>query len=154
MPNNIIDRYNQLRDSCKVSGKRKLSHTIRLLAGEGKYIKRIKEFKFGGNNIECPFCKMDYVREFKEGDRFKCGFCKKIFSIKVNTPFQGSRLPLDKWFDAIALLQQNKDISSIKLAKRLNITQKTAWYMMQRLKTFEDGRYLGMDVEFGRVVKS
>ncbi len=149
MSNNVIDRYNQLRDSYKVSSKRKLSHTIRLLAGDGKYIKRIKEFRWKGNNIECPFCKRDYVREFKEGDRFKCGFCKKIFSIKVNTPLQGSRLSLEKWFEAIAFLQQDKDISSVKLSQQLKITQKTAWLMMQRLKTFDDGRYLEMNVEFG-----
>ena len=128
-----------------------MSHTLRLLTGDGKYIQRIKEFKWGnGNNIECPFCKMDYVREFKGGDRFKCGICKKIFSIKVNTPFQGSRLSLCKWFEAIALLQQDKSISSVKLSKQLNITQKTAWFMMQRLKTFEGGRYLEMDVVVGR----
>ena len=125
-------------------------HTLRLLTGDGKYIQRIKEFKWGDGNIECPFCKMDYVREFKEGDRFKCGLCKKIFSIKVNTPFQGSRLSLYKWFETIALLQQNKDISSVKLAKQLGITQKTGWFMMQRLKNFEDGRYLGMDTEVRR----
>ena len=116
-------------------------------------VNTFKELKSSNGEIEIqnvPYCKMDYVREFKEGDRFKCGFCKKIFSIKVNTPFQGSRLSLAKWFEAIALLQQNKDISSVKLSKQLNITQKTAWFMMQRLKTFEGGRYLKSNVVVGR----
>lgn len=146
MPNNLINRYHELKDSYKVSSKRRIVHRFKLLTGDGRYIQKLKDFRWEKNNVECPYCTMDYVREFKEGDRFKCGFCKKIFSIKVNTPFQGSRLPLATWCQAIKLLQQDKNISSVKLSKELNITQKTAWFMMRRLKTFEGGRYLEMDV--------
>lgn len=147
MPKDVASRYDKLVNSHRVISKRKLVHKFKLLTGEGRYVKRIKDFRWSNNNknMECHFCKKDYVCEFKEGDGFKCGFCKKIFSIKAGTPFQDSRLSLETWFKAIKLLQQNKNMSSIKLSQELKITQKTAWMMIKRLKTFERGKYLGMD---------
>ncbi len=87
------------------------------------------------NGIECPFCARKNICEFRDGERFKCKDCEKIFSFKVGTPFEGSRLPLEKWFRAIELLKQG-NISSIKLSKELKVTQKTAWLMMGRLKDY------------------
>ena len=85
------------------------------------------------NGTECPFCSSHGIYEFKDGERFKCKDCEKIFSIKVGTPFENSRLPLSKWFKAIILLKQNK-LSSAKLSKELEVSQRTAWYVASRLK--------------------
>ena len=52
-----------------------------------------------------------------------------------------------KWFNTIELLRQNINISSIKVAQKIKVTQKSAWFMIQRLKTYEGGRYLGIDVD-------
>ena len=147
MPNDVASRYDKLVNSYRVSSKRRIVHRFRIATGDGRFIERIKEFRWSNNNknMECHFCKKDYVREFKEGDRFKCGFCKKIFSIKAGTPFQNSRLSLETWFKAIKLLQRDKNTSSIKLSQELKITQKTAWMMIKKLKCFERGKYLGMD---------
>lgn len=85
------------------------------------------------NGIECPFCTRKNICEFRDGERFKCKDCEKIFSFKVGTPFEGSRLPLEKWFKAMRLLTQG-NISGIKLAKELGVTGKTAWLMTAKLK--------------------
>lgn len=61
--------------------------------------------------------------------------CKKQFSVKVGTIFEESRLTLDKWFVAIWLLTGAKNgISSHELARSLGITQKTAWFLLHRVR--------------------
>ena len=66
---------------------------------------------------------------------FKCRDCKKQFSVRTGTIFEESRLPLQKWFYAIYLLtSQKKGISSVRMAEYLDITQKTAWFMLQRIR--------------------
>lgn len=89
------------------------------------------------NGVECPFCQSHSICEFKDSERFKCKECKKIFSVKVGSIFEHSRLSLVKWFKAIQILLKSSDISSIRLSKELGVTQKTAWMMMDKLKNGE-----------------
>ena len=64
-----------------------------------------------------------------------CGACKKYFNIRTNTLMEYSRLPLRKWIIAMYLFQTNpKGISSIQMQKDLGITQKSAWFLLQRLR--------------------
>jgi hypothetical protein len=65
---------------------------------------------------------------------FKCGDCKRQFTPLSGTIFQDTHLPLRKWVFAIYLLTTN-GISSNKLAEELGITQKTAWFLVQRIMT-------------------
>ncbi len=61
--------------------------------------------------------------------------CDKQFSVKVGTIFEDSALPLRKWFFAIFLITAHKKgISLLQLAKDIKVTQKTAWYMLHRIK--------------------
>lgn len=65
----------------------------------------------------------------------KCYACRKRFSIKVGTIFQDTKLPLRTWFAAIWMITNHpKGIASTTLAKDLGITQKTAWFMLHRLR--------------------
>ena len=83
----------------------------------------------------CPHCSHGKVNRYKDGKRYRCAGCKKDFTIKTNTVFGESKLPLRKWFMAIYLLTSSKKgISSIQLSKHLNVTQKTAWFMDQRIR--------------------
>lgn len=83
----------------------------------------------------CPHCGSLKNYKFTSGKLFKCGDCKKQFSVKVGTIFTDSHVPLQDWFLAVYLLtSQKKGISSIRLAEYLNITQKTAWFMLQRIR--------------------
>jgi transposase-like protein len=76
---------------------------------------------------------------------------RQKFSLKVGTIFEDSPLPLEKWLPALWLLVNCKDgISTYELGRALDITQKSAWFMLHRLRLAlqsEDGGKLGGDVE-------
>ena len=83
----------------------------------------------------CPHCKHTEIYHFSDGKRYKCKKCKKQFTITVGTIFEGSKVPLRKWFTAIFLITTSKKgISSVQLARQLGVTQKTAWFMDHRIR--------------------
>jgi transposase-like protein len=83
----------------------------------------------------CPYCGCKKIYEFKDGKTYKCADCRKRFSIKVGTIFEDSKIPLQKWFIAIYLITSHKKgISSVQLSKDIGVTQKTAWFMLHRLR--------------------
>jgi len=84
----------------------------------------------------CPECGTRGHCIVKRGARrlFQCNACRKQTSIKAGTIFASSKLPLRLWFKAIYLVTQSKKgISSIELARRLGVTQTTAWVMKHKL---------------------
>ena len=83
----------------------------------------------------CPHCGGNRIYHFTDRKTFKCGDCRARFSIKVGTIFQDTKLPLRKWFMAIWFITSHKKgIASTQLAKDLKITQKTAWFVLHRLR--------------------
>lgn len=83
----------------------------------------------------CPHCGSTKVYHFADQRNHKCGDCRKRFSIKVGTIFEDSKLPLRKWFMAIWLVTSHKKgIASTQLAKDIGVTQKSAWFMLHRLR--------------------
>ena len=86
--------------------------------------------------IICPLC--GCYRKFHRiarGSLYKCADCQKSFSVRKGTIFEESRLPLRKWFAASWLITTHrKGISSCQLARELGVTQKTAWFMLGRLR--------------------
>ena len=83
----------------------------------------------------CPHCGFDRVYHFSDKKTHKCGRCSRRFSIKVGTIFEDSKIPLRTWMLAIWLITSHKkSIASTQLAKDLGVTQKTAWFMTQRLR--------------------
>ena len=83
----------------------------------------------------CPYCGDNRVYHFSDRKTFKCGACRQRFSIKVGTIFEDTKLPLRKWFMAIWLMTYHpKGIASTTVAKDLKITQKSAWFVMHRLR--------------------
>lgn len=86
---------------------------------------------------DCPECgKIDNSTPCKaKTGYYQCRSCRKEFSAKHGTIFAGSRLSLSKWFYTIYLLQTaRKGISSMQLSKELGVTQKSAWFMLHRLR--------------------
>jgi transposase-like protein len=66
---------------------------------------------------------------------WKCKACKKQFSVKLGTIFEDSPLGLDKWLPAVWLAANSKNgISSYELARALGVTQKSAWFMLHRIR--------------------
>jgi transposase-like protein len=87
------------------------------------------------NGEYCPHCGHDKIYHFSDKKTHKCAQCREPFSIKVGTIFEDTKLPLRKWFMAIWLLTSHKKgIASTQLAKDLKITQKSAWFMLHRLR--------------------
>lgn len=83
----------------------------------------------------CPGCESTRVYHFSDKRTHKCGDCRKRFSIKVGTIFEDSKIPLRTWTLAIWMITSHKKgIASTQLAKDLGVTQKTAWFMTQRLR--------------------
>ena len=83
----------------------------------------------------CPYCGSTRVMHFSDNRTHKCHECRQRFSIKVGTIFEDTKLPLRKWFAAIWLITSHKKgIASTALAKDLKITQKSAWFVLHRLR--------------------
>jgi transposase-like protein len=87
------------------------------------------------NGEYCPYCGGTELYHFSDGKNHKCKACKARFSIKVGTIFEDTKLPLRKWFLAMWLITSHKKgIASTQLAKDIKITQKSAWFVLHRLR--------------------
>ena len=88
------------------------------------------------NGITCPRCGSEKIGKLVLPRRiWNCGGCKKQFSAKVRTIFEDSPLGLDKWLPAVWLIVNAKNgISSCELARSVGVTQKTAWFMLHRIR--------------------
>ncbi len=83
----------------------------------------------------CPSCQHRKVYTFADKRTHKCAECGKRFSIKVGTVFEATKVPLRKWLMAIWLLTSHKKgVASTTLARDIGVTQKTAWFMLHRLR--------------------
>jgi transposase-like protein len=83
----------------------------------------------------CPLCGSTKVYHFSDKRTHKCGDCRKRFSIKVGTIFEDTKIELRKWMMAVWLITSHKKgIASTQLAKDIGVTQKTAWFMLHRLR--------------------
>lgn len=103
-----------------------------------------------GSTVVCPYCGCTHCYTCKN-DRYKCSGCKNTFSAKVGTIFEDSKISLKKWFIAMYLISSHKKgVSSCQLARDIKVTQKTAWYMEQKIRTLygqSDAVALEGDVE-------
>ena len=95
----------------------------------------LAELRWNDRTI-CPHCgSINDSYKYKDGRLYKCRSCQKQFTVRVGTVFEDSQIPLQKWFLAIYLATSLKSgISSIQLSKYLGVTQKTAWFMLHRIR--------------------
>jgi transposase-like protein len=100
----------------------------------------LEDLRWNGTPV-CPHCgsvddshyKLKTKGEFT--GLYKCKDCRERFTVTVGTMFEGSHVPLRKWFIAIYIFTAHKKgISSIQLGKDLGITQKSAWFVLSRLR--------------------
>src|SRR5437867_3766945 len=104
------------------------------------------------NGPECPACGHKEHYYLKTQKRWKCKECYKQFTVKLGTVFEDSPISLTKWLPALWMLCNCKNgISSYELSRGLGISQKAAWFMLQRLRLgLQDdffGSKLGGEVE-------
>tara|TARA_R100001129_G_scaffold167623_2_gene135368 strand:- start:18001 stop:18924 length:924 start_codon:yes stop_codon:yes gene_type:complete len=89
------------------------------------------------NGVECPHCGSHETSECKDHKPmpYRCRACRKHFSVRVGTVLAESRLPLHKWLMAIYMMTTaRKGIPSTQMARELGTTQKTAWFLAQRIR--------------------
>lgn len=83
----------------------------------------------------CPHCGSAKTYVCKGIGKYKCAYCKKLFSITTGTFLENTKLPLRTWLIAMYLcLNHKKGISSLQLAETLGITQKSAWFVLHRVR--------------------
>jgi transposase-like protein len=85
--------------------------------------------------VTCPACEHKEHYFLKTQRRWKCKECGRQFSVKLGTIFEDSAIPLDKWMVAIWMLANCKNgVSSHELARTIGVTQKSAWFMLHRIR--------------------
>lgn len=91
--------------------------------------------KWPDGKITCPKCESENIGKIETRKMLKCRCCKKQFSYKVGTIFEDSPLGLDKWFVAVwSIVNCKNGVSSYELHRALGVTQKSAWFMLHRIR--------------------
>lgn len=114
-----------------------LPEAVRYFADRNVCERHMEQIKWPDGKITCPHCGAtgDRIGEIATRRLLRCRDCRKSFSYKVGTIFEGSPLPLSKWFVAVWCTANAKNgISSHELARAIGVTQKTAWFMLHRIR--------------------
>lgn len=89
------------------------------------------------NKVVCPYCNSDKTckHNTEKQKRHQCWNCERSFSVFVGTIFQDTKLPIQKWLLAIALMTEaKKGISALQLSRNLDVTYKTAWSISHKIR--------------------
>jgi len=95
------------------------------------------ELRWPNGTVQCPYCGSKKVTYLVKARVYRCygDHAKQKFSLKVGTIFEDSPIPLEKWLPAVWLLVNCKNgVSSYEIHRALGVTQKSAWFMLQRIR--------------------
>jgi transposase-like protein len=128
-----------------------LQDVIVYLSDPDRCFEYAKQLRWPDGKISCPRCQ-SYEYSFLSTRRmWFCKVCKKQFSLKVGTIFEDSPIGMDKWLSALWLLANCKNgVSSYEIHRAIGVTQKTAWFMLHRLRMLmheDDGSPLSGEIE-------
>ena len=104
-------------------------------------VEHLEQVRWGKNSPYCPHCGSTGVGRRTESEigrigRWNCHDCHACFKVTCGTVFHGTKIPLQKWFLAIALIMNaKKSLSSHQLSRDLDLNQKTAWYIMTHIRS-------------------
>jgi transposase-like protein len=91
--------------------------------------------RFPGGKVVCPRCASERHSFMKSRRIWECYGCKKQFSLKVGTIMEDSALGLDKWMMTAWMIAASKNgVSSYEISRSIGVTQKSAWFMLHRLR--------------------
>jgi transposase-like protein len=101
------------------------------------------------SGVECPRCGGGGFSWLKTRLMFKCKTCSKQYSVKVGTIFEDSPVGLDKWLTAMWMMSNCKNgVSSCEIARSIGVTQKSAWFMLHRIRrVMKTGSFMKMSGE-------
>jgi len=106
---------------------------LKAFPDEQTCINHLEQLRWNGDVVS-PFDETSIVYKCKD-NKYRCKNTGKYFNVKTNTIFDNTKLPLQKWFLAIYIVTSHKKgISSLQLSRDIDITQKSAWFMLQRIR--------------------
>ena len=109
------------------------------------------------NGVFCPTCGREDVRFISTRKMWECknDHARKQFSVKVGTIFEDSPIGLDKWLTAIWLIANCKNgISSYEVGRAIGVTQKSAWFMLHRIRLAMQSKSFARIGGFGKEVEA
>jgi transposase-like protein len=128
-----------------MESKATLQDAILYFANFENCLRFMTELRWPNGKVKCPICGAEKVTFLAKRRVWKCyaSHAKPTFSLKTGTIFEDSPIPLEKWLPAAWLLIGCKNgISSYELHSALGVTQKTAWFMLQRIRlAMQDGTF-------------
>jgi transposase-like protein len=118
-----------------------LQQAVKYFSDEQVCIDTVAAMRWPAGKPVCPACEHTDHYYLKTQKRWKCKECGRQFSVKLNTIFEDSPISLDKWLIALWMLVNCKNgISSYEVSRNLGLTQKSAWFVLQRLRlALKDG---------------
>lgn len=124
-----------------------LIEAVQYFADSKNCVEFVKKLRWPDGKVICPRCTSENVKELSTRQIFKCYGCKKQFSVKVGTIFEQSPLPLSKWLPAMWIIAGAKNgVSSCEIARSLGVCQKTAWFMMHRIReAMQNGSFVKLN---------
>jgi transposase-like protein len=84
--------------------------------------------------FSCAHCHCTRYYSVSRRDQYECAHCGRQFSITSGTFMHRSRLPLRKWFEAVALYNASPDISAAQAGRKLGLTKPTAWLALKKIR--------------------
>jgi transposase-like protein len=121
-----------------------LQEAIVYFANADNAFELVKSMRWPDGKVSCPRCNSDKTYFLANYRIWKCGGCKKQFSLKVGTVMEDSPIGLDKWLCAFWLIVNAKNgISSYEIHRALGVTQKTAWFLLHRVRLAMQNGSLG-----------
>src|SRR5271170_454140 len=112
-----------------------LMSAVRHYSNPQTCIDEVAAVKWPSGQAVCPRCDSKRATYLATRLLWKCKDCKKQFSVKVGTIFEDSAVSLDKWLCAMWMVANCKNgISSWEIHRAIGVTQKSAWFMLHRLR--------------------
>jgi transposase-like protein len=112
-----------------------LQEAVSIFSDAQKTFDYAVKLRWPDGKVTCPRCESTEHSFISTRRIWFCKDCKKQFTVKVGTIFEDSALGMDKWMIAVWLIVNAKNgISSYEVARALGITQKSAWFMMHRVR--------------------
>lgn len=113
-----------------------LKELITSMPGEKECREYMENQRWGGSPF-CPHCNATKPYKLKDGKSYRCSSrtCRKDFTVTVGTIFENSKVKLSTWLSAVYIIGcHKKGMSSLQLGRFLGVTQKTAWFMLHRIR--------------------
>ena len=129
-----------------------ISDLLKFFPDQQSCIDQLEAVRWDGNVVS-PFDQASKVYKCKN-NKYRCKSTGKYFNVMTGTLFDNTKIKLQKWFLAIWLITSHKKgISSVQLAKDIDVTQKTAWFLLHRIRNcygLDNDRNLSKEIQIDK----